>query len=454
MAIPKFNIPNLCGASPELNNALSKISDLKDSINVNIDLDASAAAEALNSKLADVKAGLDGLAPDLPEIPNLNFQSELTSLISDINISTPQGLLEYNAKFNDLQDKFGDALKKAGKDFTSLVSDATASIGGGGDVCAIAPNLELPTGGSADDVLEKAAGVKTALENAKDELPSFIQVNDNSINIQSQTKIQSLLKKIDVKGISGLATEKENAGIQEALNTIKDGTFKSRMEADIAKAKEEQKKIWQDPLNYKRVVPPSPTVNVLSPSVVKSVQDAGVTISEVDAVSKKVREVEVTTTENRNTVTTTTTTIETSGGGSTVIEAPKTEKSTISIKGFAMRKVKIKEYFRTFTAFPSEKWEASKKYKLVKDLGSGVELKQTPFQIDRVRLRITQPGRDEIFAFDLGEGGNVTPAFIDGSSPPKIMFLPESLDGPSILDVNLGQITYTVLEKVDPNFKG
>ena len=66
MAIPKFNIPNLCGASPELNNALSKIADLKDSINVNINLDASAAAEALNSKLADVKAGLDGLAPDLP----------------------------------------------------------------------------------------------------------------------------------------------------------------------------------------------------------------------------------------------------------------------------------------------------------------------------------------------------------------------------------------------------
>ena len=29
------------------------------------------------------------------------------------------------------------------------------------------------------------------------------------------------------------------------------------MEADIAKAKEEQKKIWQDPLNYKRVVPPA-----------------------------------------------------------------------------------------------------------------------------------------------------------------------------------------------------
>ena len=41
-----------------------------------------------------------------------------------------------------------------------------------------------------------------------------------------QGKIQSLLKKIDVKGISGLATEEENAGIQEALGKLKDGSFK------------------------------------------------------------------------------------------------------------------------------------------------------------------------------------------------------------------------------------
>ena len=58
-----------------------------------------------------------------------------------------------------------------------------------------------------------------------------------------QGKIQSLLKKIDMKGISGLATEKENAGIQEALGKLKDGSFKEQMQKDIAKAKEEQKKI-------------------------------------------------------------------------------------------------------------------------------------------------------------------------------------------------------------------
>ena len=448
MAIPKFNIPNLCGASPELNNALSKIADLKDSINVNINLDASAAAEALNSKLADVKAGLDGLAPDLPEIPNVNFQSELTSLVSDFDLSTPQGLLDFNLKKIELEGKFGDALTKAGKSFDSLISDATSAVSGGGDVCALAPNLELPAGVTAEEIkegtaaaVEKAQGVKTALENAKDEAPSVIVVNDNSINIQSQTKIQSLLKKIDVKGISGLATDKENADIQKALDAINDGTFKSRMEADIAKAKEEQKKIWQDPLNYKRVVPPQ---KIVSSTTAKTTTAA---INEV----KKTREIEVTTTENRNTVTTTTTRIETKGGGSTTISVPKTEKSTISIKGFAMRKVKIKEYFRTIDApdrYDKPRW------KVVDNIGKdGVDLKQVPFSIERVRLRFNKDdGRDVRFAYDIGEeDGSIDVAINDKT----VFFTPKgNADVGALAMVDTGIVLYTVLEKVDPNFKG
>ena len=72
---------------------------------------------------------------------------------------------------------------------------------------ATAPNLELPME-LQEEIKEGTAGLgkltrsKDYLENAKDEALSVIVVNDNSINIQSQTKIQSLLKKIDVKGIS------------------------------------------------------------------------------------------------------------------------------------------------------------------------------------------------------------------------------------------------------------
>ena len=58
----KFTIPNLCGASPELNLASTKIADLENEITSKLDAVASEAAAAFDSALADVKDGLDGLA--------------------------------------------------------------------------------------------------------------------------------------------------------------------------------------------------------------------------------------------------------------------------------------------------------------------------------------------------------------------------------------------------------
>ena len=261
-----------------------------------------------------------------------------------------------------------------------------------------------------------------------------------------------------MKGISGLATEKENAGIQAALGKLKDGSFKEQMQKDIAAAQEEQKKIWQDPLNYKRVVPPAPTVNSVASSAVKSAQDSGETISQVPVESKKTREVEITSTENRNTVTTTTTTIETKGGGSTTITRPKTEKSTISIKGFAMRRVQIRENFITSSA--PERFKTKPKWKLIDEIGSGIELKQMPFTIDYVVGRVYKPdGNYFVYTFQRNAGsgrktGNMIAALVEGSNPPKVVFLPNDIDDPSVLNISALYIKYTALEKIDPNFKG
>ena len=62
-----FNIPNLCGASPELNAASLKIESLENEITAKLDAVASEAAAAFNTALTDVKSGLDGLALDLPK---------------------------------------------------------------------------------------------------------------------------------------------------------------------------------------------------------------------------------------------------------------------------------------------------------------------------------------------------------------------------------------------------
>jgi len=510
-----FNIPNLCGASPDLNGALDEINKLKDKLTANIDVDASALKADLESGLADLKGAFDKLEIELPEVPNINFQAEVTSLINDIDKTTVEGLAAFNIKLASLKLDFGDTLSDKGIDFDSLISSAETKLAGGGNVCDTVANLEIPAANSgsgitteekeergsgtsitisetpkeivsvqgkragqaffgnvtykqsgrtftttqrdADNnlisyaelkvtyivnlVKEKPIATKQASKDGEKEELSIVTTNTASVEKNVQGKIQSLLKKIDVKGISGLATEEENAGIQEALGKLKDGSFKAAMEADIAKAKEEQKKIWQDPLNYKRVVPPQ---KIVSSTTAKTTTAA---INEV----KKTREIKVTTTENRNTVTTTTTRIETKGGGSTTISVPKTEKSTISINGFAQRKVKIKEYFRTIDApdrYDKPRW------KLVDNIGKdGVDLKQVPFSIERVRLRFNkEDGRDVRFAYDIGEeDGSIDVAINDKT----VFFTPKgNADVGALAMVDTGIVLYTVLEKVDPNFKG
>ena len=510
-----FNIPNLCGASPDLNGALDEINKLKDKLTANIDVDASALKADLESGLADLKGAFDKLEIELPEVPNINFQAEVTSLINDIDKTTVEGLAAFNIKLASLKLDFGDTLSDKGIDFDSLIASAETKLAGGGNVCDTVANLEIPAANSGSGVTteekeergsgtsitisetpkeivsvqgkragvaffgnvtykqsgrtftttqrdadnnlisyaelkvtyivnlvkEKPIATKQASKDGEKEELSIVTTNTASVEKNVQGKIQSLLKKIDVKGISGLATEEENAGIQEALGKLKDGSFKAAMEADIAKAKEEQKKIWQDPLNYKRVVPPQ---KIVSSTTAKTTTAA---INEV----KKTREIKVTTTENRNTVTTTTTRIETKGGGSTTISVPKTEKSTISINGFAMRKVKIKEYFRTIDApdrYDKPRW------KLVDNIGKdGVDLKQVPFSIERVRLRFNkEDGRDVRFAYDIGEeDGSIDVAINDKT----VFFTPKgNADVGALANVDTGIVLYTVLEKVDPNFKG
>ena len=124
-----FNTPNLCGANELLNSASSKIDDLKKEIESKLDSAASEAAAAFQTAQADVKAGLDGLAKDLPETPNINFQSEITSLINNIDRTTVEGLSAYNAKVAQLQLDFGDALKEKGLELDKLISDSSKKLG-------------------------------------------------------------------------------------------------------------------------------------------------------------------------------------------------------------------------------------------------------------------------------------------------------------------------------------
>ena len=123
-----------------------------------------------------------------------------------------------------------------------------------------------------------------------------------------------------------------------------------------------------------------------------------------------------------------------------------------------MRRVSIRENYITSSA--PERFKSKPKWKLVHEIGSGIELKQMPFTIDYVRGRVYKPDGSYfqyVFNRHVNSGrktGNMIAALVEGSNPPKVVFLPNDIDDPSVLNISALYIKYTALEKIDPNFKG
>jgi len=151
-----FKTPNLCGANESLNTALSKIDDIKAEIESKLNSSASEAAAAFQTAQADIKAGLDALAVDLPEAKPVNLQSEITSLINDVDRTTAGGIAAFNAKVAALKKDFGGALEKKGLDFDKLIDDSSAKLGK--DVAAVSTAL--------DNAITDASGAVTDIYNS------------------------------------------------------------------------------------------------------------------------------------------------------------------------------------------------------------------------------------------------------------------------------------------------
>ena len=502
-----FKTPNLCGANPELNNALSKIDDLKNNITSKIDSVASEAAAAFETGLADVKAGLDGLALDLPEIPPINFQSELTGLINDIDRTTIQGIAAFSTKLAQLELDFGDTLKEKGLTLDSLITDATSKLSGGGNLCDLAPNIEISAGNSGTGITieeveersststltltqipkeiisvqgkkstqqfftniqytqngkvivpkdtgtyseikvlytvslikEKPVEAKQADTSPEPEEVSIVTTNVLSVENKTTFKFSSLIKKLDNLSGGQIDTTKVNSDISSALSAIKSPEFKAKMQADLDYAAAERKKLFADPLNYKKVVVPSgsvgepaKTVEVTTPEVQNTVKVE--TVTKTNPVTKQEETVTV----------------------------KKTEKSTISINGIAMRKVVLKERFHTKDA--PEKFSKMKGSTLVDDM-SKLTLKKFPIRVLSVRGRPYYGENREsrgfkYYAYDNpSEYGGDDYGVKTFRKPSTLIELSQQTydDGekqanPANMTVML--VKYFVYEKLDPNFKG
>jgi hypothetical protein len=216
-----FKIPDLCGASPELNDVLSKLADAKADAKAKLDEAASTAAAAFGeaqNELAGLKDKLQSI--EIPTLPKLNLQAEIAGLASQI-----PGTPSFLSALAKIKTEFGDDIKSAGLELDSLVSDATKSISGGGDVCALVPNLEKESG-STEPAVQKPIAPKQAAVPAVTEVSSVVKQNSavetKVVEIKTKTESYVVTKTPPTEdtGSYVVATETKKISVKETVVTV------------------------------------------------------------------------------------------------------------------------------------------------------------------------------------------------------------------------------------------
>ena len=163
-----FAIPNLPGASDVYNKIASKVDSIEKDVMSKLEVDASVLTSSLSTDLTDLKAKTGDMIPELPSLPAVNLQSEITSLAA---LSPGSG--EYIAKIASITTSFGSAISAGGYNVDSIVSDGISSLAGDtGSLSAAIPNMELPSGATEAIELAKASLLPT-IDVVKEDAPTF-----------------------------------------------------------------------------------------------------------------------------------------------------------------------------------------------------------------------------------------------------------------------------------------
>ena len=172
----ELKVPNLCGAVAEFNAIQDKFESLISDAVDSLESEASALASTATSALNSLESDLRSLIPELPSLPAINLQGQLTSLSSMI-----PGSFAHLQLLASITTQFGTALTSGGYSLDSLVSDAAKALSGGLDLCSAVPNFEVPAAGG--DAIEKAVESKQATKDSEEEKPSVIVKNVNLIAV-------------------------------------------------------------------------------------------------------------------------------------------------------------------------------------------------------------------------------------------------------------------------------
>jgi len=213
-----FSVPNLCGASLELNDVLSKLSDAKADATAKLDEAASTAAAAFDvaqNELAGLKDKLQSI--EIPTLPKLNLQAEITSLLSQV-----PGSVGYAVALAKIGLEFKSDIESKGLTLETLVS---ASALASDLICSVVPNLEKDSG-STEPAVEKPPAVKQASVAAITEDASVVKQNESVETKVIENKEKTEAYKVDEipptsdSGAMKVATETETISVEKTVVTV------------------------------------------------------------------------------------------------------------------------------------------------------------------------------------------------------------------------------------------
>ena len=211
--MPDITTPNLAGANEAFNGFAKKLDAVKDSMLAGLEVDASTLASTMSADLTSLTTELRDFMPELPALPDINLQSQLSSL-SGLDVGSSQ----YNTLLGSITDNFGTALTSAGSSLDSLVSDAASAVADGNTLSGVVPNMELPALGG--DVKLLADAIKQATEDAETEIVSSFTSNEALTNLQSTLSDAVTAAQETIK-----SAIKPLAGGGEVTTTISGGAY-------------------------------------------------------------------------------------------------------------------------------------------------------------------------------------------------------------------------------------
>jgi hypothetical protein len=365
-----FTTPNLAGTNAQFNSVLSTFDSIKSQVVAGLELDASIIVATLTtSVVGNLASQLVDLVPELPELPNLNLQSEMSSLL-DIDQSTLAGQLEFANKKAALEFQFGEGLTAGGYDLDTLTTNATAAKIAALTVAtdiAFATTAFSDARGEVTSSLDTALDASLKLDRSNITNPTTL-INDLSTSttsaisalssqassFQSLTdargagiRIQDVVPNFEVLAAGGVAFEKASAVLQPTVDTVEEEVSTVVSNPKLAEAQVELGKAFEQ---FERDTPKVlPSVNAGAFTVTKkskkititNIPDETTVISSAGE-TKEFQQDGATITSTVTTATESVTKVTTTSGGETNLRA------NVAPHGFSRRPTnKIEKIFQT-----------------------------------------------------------------------------------------------------------